>query len=272
MRCNAAKQELLVILTAEQRPKITSHFPFQRLPPEIRNTIYHLHLVQAVDFTRLRKWDDRLVARAQKAVRYKLHDPNYVPPLFEYTALSILGASCQLQNEALGIFYHHNTFRFKGVTGMRDFLRSIGPRRRAFVRDIRFYYNGKGSPAAFKLLATCENLTKLHIQVSVMTLWYSRRKCLLGAVGVSHLLKICGLRTVEFSQTSPLLNEEKKEGFEETVRKALLQPRKTVKEKKHAAKPKEASKRKNVAAVKKRTLKDGEAPEGKRKKLSSVGN
>lgn len=179
----AAKQVLLTILSAEQRPDATSRFPFQRLPPEIRNAIYHLHLVQPEDPTCLSRWNDSLEARAQADARYRAEHPEYVPPPYEYTALSLLGVSRQLHEEAVGIFYHHNTFFLRPVAALRDFLSSIGPRRCTFIRGIKFYYGGIGSPAAFKSLAACQSLTKLHIHVSNRTLFLSKRSSLLNAWG-----------------------------------------------------------------------------------------
>jgi hypothetical protein len=255
-RYDAAMQRILDFLSAEQRPTITSHFPFQRLPPEIRNAIYHLHLVRA-KVTRLRKWDDSLGARAQEAVNVWERDPNHMPPLFEYTALSILAASRQLRHEALGIFYSHNTFHFTYITPLRDFLSSIGPERRGFVRNISFGYRGPGSPTAFKLLATCDSLTRLHIEISFETMRCSRRSGLLNAHGVGHLLKIRGLKTVDFSH-GIFHPAARTEGFEEIVRDALLQPRA----------PKKVSKGKKFAAGKKHTIESEEAP--KKKKTKSV--
>lgn len=60
--------------------------------------------------------------------------------------------------------------------------------------------------------------------------------------------------------------------FEETVRNALLQPRKAIKDRKRAAKPKQVSKGKNVAAGTKRTIGEGEASQGKKTKLSHDEN
>lgn len=262
-----AKQVLLTILRAEQRPDVTSRFPFQRLPPEIRNAIYHLHLVQPEDPTCLSRWNDSLEARARAKAYYKAKHPEYVPPPYEYTALSVLGVSRQLHEEALGIFYYHNTFYLEHVAALRDFLNSIGPRRRNYIRDIKFYYCGTGSPAAFKSLAACQNLTNLHIEVSAGTLVHSKRDSLLSSWGVSHLLKIRGLETVEISDLSDM-PDEFKEGFEETVRNALLLPREAIMNKKPAANPKASCNGKNVAAGTKRTIGGGEASRGKKTKLS----
>lgn len=252
----AAIQRVLVFLSAEQRPEITSYFPFQRLPPEIRNRIYHLHLVRA-EVTELRKWDDSLESRAREAVNVMDLDSDYMPPLVVYTALSILAASRQLHHEALAIFYHYNTLHLENVAGLRDFLSSIGPERRGFVRDISFCYGGLGSPAAFKRLATCHNLTKLHIAVSWETLHRSIPHSLRNAYGIGHLLKIRGLQTVEFSLDAGL-QDDQTEWFVETVRYALLQPRA----------PKKASKGKNIAAGEKHTVESEEA--SKAKKMKSV--
>ena len=265
----AAKQKLLVAMRAEQRPEITLRFPFQRLPPEIRNAIYRLHLVQLKRYTCLRQQDNSLEGRAL-AKAYCMpyqHNPAYMPPLVEYTALSILGVSRQLHQEALGIFYYHNTLQLRSAIELRDFLSSIGPKRRAFIRDVVFDYSGTGSPAAFRLLAGCENLAKLHIQVSYWTSHTSRRNDLLGSWGVRHLL-IRGLETVEVSCSGYLPQSAMLKLFEERVRHALLLPRKAIKGKKPTANSKQPPKGKNVVAGKKHVLKAGKAPKEKKAKLA----
>ena len=262
----AAKQKLLDALSAEQRPDNMLRFPFQRLPPEIRNAIYRLHLVRPEKHVLIRRKDHSLEARAQSALINKLHNPDYIPPLVVYTALSILGVSRQLHDEALGIFYYHNSLSFRSVENLLGFLSSIGPTRRAFVRDIKFDFVGLGSPAAFKLLAACENLTKLDIGVSWLTSRHSRGGTLLSSWGVSHLLKIRALETVEVSETGYVLAAEKQQ-FKDAVRNALLQPRKTVKTKKSAAGSKRNSKGKSVVAGKKHSVEDGETPAHKKTKL-----
>lgn len=265
-----AKEELLTILRAERRPDISLRFPFQRLPPELRNAIYRLHLVHE-DGISPNTLDDSLNARAQAALCNKLADPDYMPPLFEYPALSLLEVCCQIHDEAIGIFYHYNAFQLQSVAALKDFLSTIGPRRRAFIREIGLTYKGKGCPAAFKLLATCENLQKIVLRVSDNTLSHCMHGLNLScAHGVSHLLKIRGLETVEVYDLSNLQSEQTR-GFEEALRKALRRWRKAIKEEKPAAKRKQASKDKNVAAGKKHAVEDGKAPRAKNTKLVHDG-
>lgn len=93
-----------------------------------------------------------------------------------------------------------------------------------------------GSEAAFKLLATCENLKKSKLHVDNETMWYSEPSDhLLGAPGVSQHVKIRGLETVKVFDETDFLTDKKVSG--KTVGKALLQVRKAIKEKKRAAKP-----------------------------------
>lgn len=254
IRCGDAEDITLL----ERRTTPNNHFtiPVSEAPTRIRNRIYHLHLVRA-EVTQLRKWDDSLESRAREAVNVMDLDSNYMPPLVVYTALSILAASRQLHHEALAIFYHYNTLHLENVAGLRDFLSSIGPERRGFVRDISFDYRGHGSPTAFKLLATCDSLTKLHIEISIDTMGWSRSEGLLNAHGVSHLLKIRGLKTVDFSR-GIFHPAARTEGFEEIVRDALLRPRA----------PEKVSESKKFAAGKKHTIESEEAP--KTKKTKSV--
>jgi len=262
------------ILTTTKRPEVTSHFPFQKIPPELRNAIYHLHLVQVNEKTHLSK-SKTLHHRAEVEAYRKVINPEYTPPHYKYTALSILGVSRQLHDEALGIFYHHNSLRLNDVAALRDFLISIGPKRRSFLRDLTFGYQGFGSPAAFKLLAGCERLTTLHIQVSYNTMWRATcsgpmgTRTLLTSPGMGHLLKIRGSGTVDFSYGWGLNKKHEKE-FEKTVRAALLQPKKVVKARKRGEKSGEVLKSGKGVAGKTHTGKSEGASRGKKTKLDTA--
>ncbi|KAI9880404.1 MAG: hypothetical protein M1830_003444 [Pleopsidium flavum] len=200
------REEVKTVLET-QRPEVTARFPFQKLPPELRNRIYNMHLIQPERKTRLRQ------ALFQTHVAEEIY--------------------LKMANPGAGIFYFYNELSLDNSMNLRNFLTSIGPKRRSFARDLTFNFRGFGSPAAFKLLASCDRLTKLHIQASYDTLSGARSsECgtiqyLLKSPGTRHLLKIRGLETVEFSYHH--VKEEPKKGFEKTVRAALLQPKKPVK-------------------------------------------
>ncbi|MCJ1366294.1 hypothetical protein MMC16_005422 [Acarospora aff. strigata] len=224
-----AMAEVTVVLTASRPQEVSSPFPFQKLPPELRNEIYHLHLVQAMKPTRLFKRDDqqrRIIAEAEQ----EYDSPSDVPCPYQNTALSILGVSRQLHDEALGVFYYHNALQLDNIRDLLAFLKCIGPKRRSYIRDLRFSFYGKGSQTAFAILQNCERLTRLNIGLSCYTMFGAPEgsRSFLKAPGVKSLLKIRGLQSVEFSWKSKW-GDEYTSGFEETVREALLQPSKKVK-------------------------------------------
>ncbi len=224
--CEGALNKMKRSLTT--RPESPLRFPFQRLPSEIRNKIYRLHLVQTGRTTLVHSSSRSLDRHIARAARWTVKDPEYEPQHYKYTVLSIFQVSRQLHEEATWIFYYYNCLQLYSVTCLGRFLQSIGPKRRSYIRSLSFNFHGFGTPAAFSLLATCERLTQLHINISHLTILHSRNRPspLLNAWGMKHLLKLRGLRSLEFSGLCDLPDEIETTGFEEIVRSALLQPRK----------------------------------------------
>lgn len=95
---------------------------FLDLPPELRNRIYHLVLVKDVPVLQ-----QTTVERAG-----------------ERRVLGILGVNRQIGDEAFGIYYGLNTFRFYCIcdcvfaSDISIFLRSIGEKGLAHVKTIQF--------------------------------------------------------------------------------------------------------------------------------------
>lgn len=247
-----------------QRPEITARFPFRKLPPELRNRIYSLHLIMPQGRTWPRR--GRFRCHAFEEAFNTLSNPGYNLKPYQYSALSLLGVSRQLYREALGIFYFHNELRFDLFSDLRDFLMRIGPTRRSFIRDVAFDFMGIGSPAAFQLLAGCERLERLHIEVRCDTfaglreLQHGNSRCLLTISGMKDLLKIRGLKTVDFSYGSGIkgyLSKEQEERFEESVRAALTRAKEVD------GKGRQDGQGERVTKLKKANKKRGRAGRGK---------
>ena len=128
--------------------KMQLQAPFLRLPAEIRTQIYRLALVhdepldlwphtwiepetcgdiELIDRTRLR--GNCLKVRHQKSLHY----------IRKEMATGLLGTCTQVFNEASGLFWSENLFRFSGRSGWQGLLRfflTIGPAARARIWKI----------------------------------------------------------------------------------------------------------------------------------------
>ena len=129
-----------------QRSQLQS--PLLRLPPEIRSNIYHLVLVrnepidlwphkwttsedqnQSRTFRRSRRRSGGLKVRHQDSLEYVRKE----------MATGLLGTCTQVFNEASGLFWGQNRFRFSGRSGWQGLLRfflTIGSEARARIRQL----------------------------------------------------------------------------------------------------------------------------------------
>ncbi|KAK5116871.1 hypothetical protein LTR85_009131 [Meristemomyces frigidus] len=99
-------------------------FPFLSLSPELRNRIYDLLLC--------------IPGRFQPSSKPSTSTAEKNKPL--HSLLSILGVNKQVHDEAVGIFYHYNSFDFHYSLHLHGFLLSLGQQRQAFIRDINVHY------------------------------------------------------------------------------------------------------------------------------------
>lgn len=108
-----------------------STFPFLSLSPELRNRTYdmsfcmpgQLQLASRPTFAHARKRRDGSVQKAADSV------------------LSLLAVNRQIHDEAVGLFYHRNTFVFEHSMRLHAFMQSAGPRRHAFVCNLILHYD-----------------------------------------------------------------------------------------------------------------------------------
>ena len=135
-------------------------FTFLQLPAEIRNRIYDLLLRVP---GQLHPSTDRPSSMA-KNVKNRRSTP---PPL--ESALSLLAVNKQINDEAVGIFYHRNAFEFYFPTQLHAFILSLGPQRLSFLRDITVYYHNNKSGGidlidlTFPMLKQLSGLRRLHV-------------------------------------------------------------------------------------------------------------
>lgn len=134
---------------------------FFSLSPELRNRIYDLLL----------RFDGPLspspnestsASRVRRAL--KISRPASV--------LSILAVNRQIHDEAVGIFYHHNSFVFHQILHLHGFILRLGSLRRSMITDITVHYEDFQRDGislidlTFDLLKSLTGLRKLEIIMS----------------------------------------------------------------------------------------------------------
>ena len=136
-----------------------SSFRFLSLSPELRNGIYDMLL--------------RIQGPLQPSPRPPTSTSRKLSSLAGLTSpesvLSLLAVNHQVHDEAVGIFYHYNTFVFHYSLLMHGFLQSLGPQRQSFIRDITVHYADVQSGGmsmvelTFALLRRLTSLRRLEV-------------------------------------------------------------------------------------------------------------
>ncbi|KZF19253.1 hypothetical protein L228DRAFT_271498 [Xylona heveae TC161] len=221
-------------------------FPFLKLPAELRNEIYHYHLL-ASEKIKPTLPDDTSFVRTHLArcplnshmVRGRIKCTDCfsgneeiirIPP----SSLSLLLVNKQIYNEALSIFYHENHFVFANTGELGNFLKAIGPKRRKFISKLTFGF-GWGAHQAFKLLAESLFLKELHINMDLNQRHlgvhhkYFVPSMMRLATGMPALSKLRGLEIVELTgqdKTARGIVDVNDEGaVGPWLKEQLLQPR-----------------------------------------------
>ena len=126
--------------------------PLLRLPPEIRNKIYRLVLVReepidlwphkwtASESVRADRDTIRSLIRSRRGVGgLKVRHQESLEYVRKQMGTGLLGTCTQVFNEASGLFWSTNRFRFSGRSGWQGLLRfflTIGPEARARIRTL----------------------------------------------------------------------------------------------------------------------------------------
>lgn len=98
----------------------------------------------------------------------KVQNRHYTRPTPQ-SALNLLAVNKQINDEALGIFYHRNAFEFYYPTQFHAFVLSLSSPRLCSLRDITIYYHNSKSGGidiaglTFPLLKQLTGLRRLHV-------------------------------------------------------------------------------------------------------------
>ncbi|KAI9697597.1 MAG: hypothetical protein M1836_004547 [Candelina mexicana] len=208
-------------------------FPLMKLPGELRNRIYEFHLVSenGLHPTKCITEQELATLSSRKAGHLARRTE---PKSGQFPKVSLFFVSRQLNEETVVIYYRYNNFHFDCVGILAAFLESISPERRSLISKVTVDWVGRGCPRAFDMLAQCDNLQSLTLNITEMTLsgasyehGTTTQQRLVSALGFPNLLKVRGLKNVTFNYVKWFFdnNDYAKQGFEERVRAAVLQPR-----------------------------------------------
>ncbi len=124
-------------------------FPFQKLPPELRNRVYRYVFVSddyigTVDRTR----------------------PEFLRAARSFLNLNFLLSCSQVRSEASGIFYAENGFEFFYAISVTRFLQGIGKQNRELITKLRYNHrHGVNVQRGLKMISDCLNLRQFEIRL-----------------------------------------------------------------------------------------------------------
>lgn len=126
-------------------------FPFLKLPPEIRNKIYDLLVVNSA-----------YIGSTAMTIREFYEDV----AKWHNTALSM---TCrQIYDESANIFFVKNGFEFYCIRSFVEFMQGIGITRRRLLKKLKFNYRC-GSPfMALRYIRSCTSLQELDISIQII--------------------------------------------------------------------------------------------------------
>jgi hypothetical protein len=158
----------------------TGTFPFLRLPPELRDVIYHMMFrfpPSGIELTCVGNERNRVLRAVTKDTVATFSADKWMScvdwsPFGLYKepiqqTLSLLLVNKQIFKEAFSHFYRENVFYFASVDNLGDVLRSLPRYRRQHLTQIAFRFEAYHSPLAtrvFRYLASLPNLRKLYIE------------------------------------------------------------------------------------------------------------
>lgn len=144
------------------------HFRFLDLPPELRNSVYALLLVQR---------GAMCPGPGEPTSITSVHHSKRASISIPYSALSILCVNRQINREAYSLFYQDNDFVLFNPMQLQRFVLSLGYERLECIRSMTFFYK-KGAIAegglttmdvTLSMLRLLKNLRKLHILIPIPT-------------------------------------------------------------------------------------------------------
>ena len=167
-----------------------AHFPFMKLPAKFRIKVYEQFLISPAGKARMEFIGDR---------------PKKYPANWGYGPACLFYISKLVNAEAMPIFYKYNNIFLRTCTHPNGYLSWMQARRFPFLKETTFgWYGNGGLPSAFKYLAQCPQLKKLHIEVNIDTLMGQRSphetRSSIKAIGIKELLKIRGLDVLDVTR------------------------------------------------------------------------
>ncbi|KAI9697038.1 MAG: hypothetical protein M1836_004999 [Candelina mexicana] len=152
----------LLIATFEPAVNDSQHciFPFQKLPPELRNRIYRYVFVS----------DENIGAR-------DLDRKAFLRAAQSFLNLNFLLSCRQIHQEAAHIFYAENGFEFVNANTILQFLQRMGKHNRKLLTKLRYNHGAivETLTPLIKLILDCSNLKELDIRMIVWDRTYHPR-------------------------------------------------------------------------------------------------
>lgn len=178
---------------------IAAGFPFLKLPLELRNMVYKELLIMPGTLEIIKSWSSDhvvfLVNRIQN-VCASIETAN------QSAVFVVFLVSKQIRREAISIYFGCNKFGAMDTDMLAQLLYHIGPEACNAIREISIEYDlGKHACKAFKLLAQCGGLRKLHFHMLSCPLSEPYPpdfgQFLLKKPGIQSLLKIRGIQELD---------------------------------------------------------------------------
>lgn len=140
---------------------IAAGFPFLKLPLELRNMVYRELLIMPGTLEIIKPWSsDPVVLLVNRIQVASIAIAN------QCAVFMVLRVSKQISREAIPIYFGCNKFVAMDTDMLAQLLCHIGPEACNAIREISIQYKlGKHACKAFKLLAQCGGLRKLHFRM-----------------------------------------------------------------------------------------------------------
>ncbi|KAL8892244.1 MAG: hypothetical protein Q9192_005641 [Flavoplaca navasiana] len=190
--------------TLQANIKSEKSFPFMKLPPEIRNTIYEMalfvHEPVCIDLV----WPGSDWYRRPSGVRGGLRTTRHSPR--ETCQLLLVCKDVYL--EASHLYFRNNIFYCYGVGSLGEFLTKLTIQQLRNIRSLSFHFSDGHAPAkAMRLLQGCVSLRDLTISFTRYTLHeFGLRmpESLQRLPGLGDLLKVRGIQELQIIVPSAL--------------------------------------------------------------------
>ncbi|KAL8876822.1 MAG: hypothetical protein Q9198_005048 [Flavoplaca austrocitrina] len=142
-------------------------FPFMKLPPEIRNTIYEMALFVPDPICIYFVWPGGNWYRPPSGVHGGLRTNRHSPR----ETCQLLLVCKDVYFEASRLYFRNNIFYCYGVEDLCEFLTKLTIQQRRNIRSLSFHFSDGHAPAkAMRLLRGCVSLRDLTISFTRSTL------------------------------------------------------------------------------------------------------